>query len=154
MELLDDDRHVGQVARYLERIVEGHDRLSRHRRPERGDAAVAPRAALEPVDAGPFADVVAVGGAAVEQLFLEARHDGALRAVALAVGVGRGEGDVQAGRLEQAFLDPDDDRQVEYGVVGRDANDGALRHGHHNPPRNECRGAPGVRVPRGRQRPW
>ena len=59
-QLLHHDRHVGEVARHLQRVLEGQDRLRRHRRAQRRDIAAA-RAALEPVDAGPFADVVAVG---------------------------------------------------------------------------------------------
>ena len=77
-ELLHHDRHVRPVARHLQRVVEGKDRLRRHSRAQRRDIAAA-LAALEAIDARPFADIVAVGGPAIEQILLEPRHERRLR---------------------------------------------------------------------------
>ena len=123
-QFLHHDRNVGEVARHLQR---------RRRRsgspapppPRAAPAMLPPRAAaLEPVDARPFADVVAVGRAAIEQLLLEPRHDRLADRVLLAVRVGGRESDVEPRFFEQAFLDADDDRQVENLVVGRNPDHG------------------------------
>ena len=46
--------------------------------------------------------------------------NGGLRIVLLAVRVGRREAHIEPGLGEQAFLDADDDRQVEHRIVRRD----------------------------------
>ena len=129
--LLHRDGHVGEIARHLERRVEGHDRLRRHRRAQRRELAAA-RAALDPVDRRPFAHIVAVGRAALEHAFLEALENLALGRVALAILVGRRHRHVEPGLLEQPLLDADQHRQVEHRVVGGDPDDGV---GHDASPR-------------------
>ena len=56
---LSNDRNVEHVARCLQPVVKGQDGLRRDRGSQCRDFAVA-FAALQPIDAGPFANVVAV----------------------------------------------------------------------------------------------
>jgi len=111
-------RYVGEVTWYLQRLVEREDGLCRHGRAQRRDVAAA-SAALQPIDARPFADVVTVRGSALEHLLFEPRHDGTFRAVVVAVGVGRGKRHVETGCIEKAFRDADDDWKIENRIVGR-----------------------------------
>ena len=126
-EFLHHDRHVRHVARRLQPLVERDDRLRRHRGAQRRELAAA-LAALQPVDARPLADVVAVGGAAFEHFFLEPLENRLLDAVALTVGVSRAKAHVEAGLGEEALFDADNDRQIEYRVVGCDTHLGKLCH--------------------------
>jgi hypothetical protein len=128
--LLRHDRHVRQVARDLQFVVEAEDRLRRDGRAQRRDVAAA-TAALQPIDARPFADVVAVGGPAIEKVLLEARHQWRLDAVLFPVRIGGGKADIKTGLGEQPFLDADDHRQVEDRVVGRNADGRAILFGLH-----------------------
>ena len=130
---------VGQIARGLQPLVERQDRLRGNRRAQRGDVPAA-HAALQAIDARPFADVVAVRGAAVEHMLLQAAHDGLADGILLAVGMRRAEFDVKAGGFEQSFLDGHDDWKVEHLVVRRDADDG-LGHGLPTIRRFGARGA-------------
>src|SRR5215813_6987218 len=65
--LLNDNGDIEHVARCLQPIIEGKDGLSRNRCAQGSDFPI-PFAALESVDTCPFADVVAVGRAALEKL--------------------------------------------------------------------------------------
>src|SRR5262249_25275054 len=98
--------------------------------PQRRDVATA-LAALEAVDARPFADVVAVGGAAIEQVLLEPPHEGCRdRVLLLAVRMGRREADVEAGLCKKPLPDADDHRQVEHLIVVGDFHDRAFTRWH------------------------
>src|SRR5215471_1982344 len=79
----------------------------------------ATRALLQPVDTGPFANIVAVGGTAIEHMFFQPRHHRALDAVLLTVRVSGRKTHIEPGLLEQFFLDANDDRKVEYRIVRR-----------------------------------
>ena len=127
-QFLHHDRNVGEIARHLQRFIEGNDRLRRHRSAQRRDIAAA-RAFLQPVDAGPFADIVAVGRTAIEHLLLQPRHDRTLDAVLLAVRIARRETNIEPGFFEQFFLDADDDRKIENRIVWSNPDEGLfLRH--------------------------
>ena len=132
-ELLNHNRHVGEVARDLQRFIERQDGLRRHSGTQGRDVAGA-RAAFQPVDARPFADVVAVRGPGLEHLLFESRHDRTFRFVLLAIGIGGRESDVQTGRVEQALLDADDDRKIEDRVVGRNPDDRLFVNRRHDVP--------------------
>jgi hypothetical protein len=132
-ELLHHDRHVGEITRHLELLVEAQDRLCRDRRAQSRDIASAP-AAFQPIDACPFTHVVAVGRTAVEKVLLEARHEGRLRIVPFAVGIGRGKAHIESRLGKKAFLDADDHRQIEHRVVRRDFDDGLSLTGLHGFP--------------------
>src|SRR5215813_13041268 len=80
-------------------------------------AATAALAALQAIDARPFADVVGVGRTAIEKIFFQARHERRLHAVLFPVRVGGGKADIKARLGEEPLLDADDDRQVEYRIV-------------------------------------
>src|SRR6185503_1606901 len=122
--------HAGKITWDLQRFVEGQDGLRGDRSAQRGDVAGA-RSALEPVDARPFADVIAVGRPGLEQVLLQPRHDRAFRVILLAVRIRRGEGDIETGGFEQPLLDPDDDRQVEHRIVRGDPDDRFFLDGWH-----------------------
>jgi hypothetical protein len=115
---------------WLELVVEGEDRLGRDGRAQRGDVAAA-LAALQAIDARPFADIVAVGGTAIEKILLEARHERRLRIVFFAVRIAGRKAHVEARLGEEALLDADDDRQVEDRVVRRDADGRSILFGLH-----------------------
>jgi hypothetical protein len=103
-------------------------------------AATAARSAA--IDARPFADVVAVGGTAIEKILLEARHERRLRIVFFAVRIAGRKAHVEACLGEEPLLDADDDRQVEYRVVRRDADARSILLGLHDvlPPAGVLRG--------------
>jgi len=126
-QLLHQHRHVGEVARHLQLLLEGEDRLRRDRGAQGRDLA-GPRAALQPVDARPFADIVGIGLGRIEQRLLQPRHHRLLGAVALAIGIGRGESHIEPGLLEQPLLDADDHRQIEDRIVGGDLDQRLVRH--------------------------
>ena len=92
-QLLNYDRNVEHVARRLQLVIEGQDGL-RCDRCAQGRNLAAALAALQPVDARPLADVVAVGRAALEKPFLEPVENRLLRAVLLAIRVACREADV------------------------------------------------------------
>src|SRR5262249_53260076 len=92
---------------------------------------VAGLVALQAIDARPFADVVAVGGTAIEKILLEARHERRLRIVFFAVRIAGRKAYVEARLGEESLLDADDDRQVEYRVVRRDADGRSILFGLH-----------------------
>ena len=132
-ELLNDDGHIRHIARNLKALFEGEDGLRRDGGAKAGDVAAA-RAALDPVDAGPFADVVAVGGAAIEQVLLQPRHDRTVGSVLLARFVRSRHLHVQPVLAEQALLDADEHGQVENGIVRCDFHQRhRIGHSHHPP---------------------
>src|SRR5262249_5196489 len=92
---------------------------------------VAGLVALQAIDARPFADVVAVGGTAIEKILLEARHERRLRIVFFAVRIAGRKAHVEARLGEETLLDADDHRQVEYRVVRRDADGRSILFGLH-----------------------
>jgi hypothetical protein len=95
-------------------------------------AATAALAALQAIDARPFADIVAVGGTAIEKILLEARHERRLRIVFFAVRIAGRKAHVEARLGEESLLDTDDDRQVEYRIVRRDADGRSILFGLHS----------------------
>jgi len=103
--------------------------LRRDRRPESRNFAAA-FAALQSVDAGPFADVVAVGRPALEEFFFEAGENRLLRAVLFPIGVGRREADIEPCFFKQAFFDGNNHRQVKHRIIRCDFYD-RLRRGTH-----------------------
>src|SRR3989475_487679 len=133
--VVDADRHPGEVARFLERRIEADDRLRADRRTQCEHLRAA-GAVLAAVDSGPFAQVVHVGLALLEQRLLQARERLLVGGVAL--GIPGLEPYFDARALEQAFVARDVDRQVEHRVVGGHGNDGALGDGSHR-----CQNKPG-----------
>ena len=88
----------------------------------RSAAILPPIAALEAIDAGPFAHVVAVRRAAIEQILLQPRHNWTIGRILFSRLIRRGHLYVQAVFPEQAFLDADENGKVENRIVRSDTH--------------------------------
>src|SRR5258707_15305151 len=85
---------------------------------QRCDVAAA-LAALQAIDARPFADIVAVGTTAIEKVLLDARHERRLHTVLFSIRVGGRKAHIKSCLREEPLLDANDHRQVEHRVVRR-----------------------------------
>jgi hypothetical protein len=70
--------------------------LRGHGRPQGGNGP-GPITPLEPIDAGPFANVVAIGAIGLEKALLESGQRRGFTLVGLSIIVGRHKGNVEAG---------------------------------------------------------
>src|SRR5262249_37687405 len=88
-------------------------------------------AALQAIDAGPFADIVAIGGTAIEKVLLDARHERRLRTVLFPIRVRGRKAHIKACLGKEPFLDADDHRQAQHRVVRRNFDDRSMLFGLH-----------------------